>query len=70
MQPYLATSHRTCMFHRYYRPSRLPPSMEVSCFGLDIMTKATVQLLTLPLCVRFIYGKVNEYQIYSLKLPI
>ena len=70
MQPYLATSHRTCLFPMSCRPSRLPPSMEVSCFGLDIMTKAIVQLLTLPLCVRFIYGKINEYQIYSLKLPI
>ena len=39
----LATSNRTCSSPRSCRPSRLPPSMEVSCFGLDIMIIAIVQ---------------------------
>ena len=57
----LATSHRTCLFPRFCRTSRLPPSMEVSCFGLNFLTMAIVQLLSLTLCVHFIYGKINEH---------
>ena len=44
-QPDLATSNRTCSSPRSCRPSRLPPSMEVSCFGLDIMILTIVQPL-------------------------